>query len=191
MHKYVRNILNTYSQASNIELQAGREWYDRAELLARTLCPNDVCRGAGVIAALSPRQTWDMNKKGAEKIIRSVDFHHSGIIPRVAGTYSNIQKAWDIANGSDPVKVLSSGTRPERWLKVQRFYRNITGNHYLVTCDTWAATVALGEFPTMQIGGRIYLEIESSYQQAARWVGGISPRDLQAVCWVHIRGSAE
>ena len=134
MHKYVRNILKTYSSASNIELQAGREWYYRAELLARTLCPNNVCRGAGVIAALSPRQTWDMNKKGAEKIIRAVD-SFSSIIPTVAGTYSNIQKAWDIANGADPVKVLSSGTRPERWLKVQRFYRNITGNSYCVTVD--------------------------------------------------------
>jgi len=112
LHKYVRNILKTYSEASNIELQAGREWYDRAELLARTLCPNNVCRGAGVIATLSPRQTWDMNKKGAEKIIRAVD-NHSSIIPTVAGTYSNIQKAWDIAQGADPVKVLSSGTRPD------------------------------------------------------------------------------
>jgi hypothetical protein len=188
MHKYVRNILKTYSQASNIELQAGREWYDRAELLARTLCPNNVCRGAGVIAALSPRQTWDMNKKGAEKIIRSVDFHHSGIIPRVAGTYQNIQKAWDIANGADPVKVLGTSTRN---FKVFRFFRNITGNSYCVTVDQWAARVADPSCPTPYIRGLYYLEIEGCYQQAARWVGSISPRDLQAVCWVHIRGSAE
>jgi len=187
MHKYVSNILNTYSQASNIELQAGREWYDRAELLARTLCPNNVCRGAGVIAALSPRQTWDMNKKGAEKIIRAVD-NHSSIIPTVAGTYSNTQKAWDIAYGADPVKVIGTSTRN---FKVFRFFRNITGNSYCVTVDVHAAKVAYPECPTQYIRGLLYLEIETCYQEASRWIGTISPRDLQVVCWVHIRGSAE
>ena len=187
MKPFVRNIIKCYSSASSIELQAGREWYDRAELLARTLCPNNVNRGAGVIAALSPRQTWEMNKKGAAKIIRATD-RNGRVVPMVAGTYQNTQKAWDIATGADPVKVLGGSKRN---FKVFRFYKNITGNHYCVTIDLWASKAAYPDCPTPYIRGLLYLELEACYQEASRWIGGISPRDLQAVCWVHTRGSAE
>jgi hypothetical protein len=190
MKPFVRNIIKCYSSASKDELRAGREWYGRAESLARELCPKDVNRGAGVIAALSPRQTWETNVKGARLIIRAAD-NGSQIIPSVAGTYMNINKAWNIANGEDPMKTFTSGTRCNRWLKVQRFFKNITGNSYVCTIDVWAARAANPLCTAIAIGGRMYLEMEASYQEASRWIGGISPRDLQAVCWVHTRGSAE
>lgn len=186
MHEFTKNILACYRSSTSIELEAGREWYDRAELWARTISPTNVKRGAGVIAALSPRQTWDINKKGAAKILRAVDTF-SCIVPTVSGTYANVDKAWRIAQGEDPVKVLGGSKRN---FKVFRFFKNILGNSHDVTIDVWAARAAWPNCPTPYIRGRLYLELESCYQEAARWIG-ISPRDLQAVCWVHTRGSVE
>jgi hypothetical protein len=188
--KLVANILKVYSETTSTELQAGREWYDRAELLARTLCPLDVNKGAGVIAALSPRITWAENVKGATKLISAVN-SGSSIPPTVAGTYSNVAKAWRIANGEDVEMVLSNGQR-DRAYKVKRFYRNITGDHNCVTVDMWATKAAYPECEDgTTIRGNLYLRIEEAYQIAARIAGNISPRDLQAAVWVHIRGSAD
>jgi hypothetical protein len=187
MHRFTKNILDCYSASTCVELEAGREWYDRAELWARTICPLDVNRGAGVIAALSPRQTWSNNKIAAAKIVKAVD-NFSNIVPTVTGTYQNVDKALRIARGEDPVKILGGSKRN---FKVFRFFQNITGNNRVVTVDTWAARVAFPDCYTPYIRGRLYLELESCYQEAARWVDKISPRDLQAVCWIHIRGSFE
>jgi hypothetical protein len=184
---FTKNILNCYEEATVIEREDGRSWYNQAEEWARKICPTDVPRGAGVIAALSPRQTWDVNKKAAAKIVRAVD-DFSNIIPTVAGTYANIDKAWRIANGENPVTVLGQSKRN---FKVFRFFKNITGDTNVVTVDLWAARAAYPACPTPFIRGKLYLTLEACYQAAARRVGGISPRDLQAVCWIHTRGSAE
>jgi hypothetical protein len=178
----LHRILNTFKKATPELVAAGTQWYPDALAYAKGLDRNTE-RAVGVIAALSPRQHWETNKAGAAKILKAAQ-HSSTIVPTVAGTYRNIQKAWDIANGADPVMVLTP-TRPNRWLKVPRFYANILGNTELVTVDIWAARVAIDKAPDV-VAGSLYKRIEEMYQRAASVVG-LVPRDLQAICWLTIQ----
>jgi hypothetical protein len=179
----MKNILREFDNATAEDLSAGLNWYSEALVFARSL-DDDERKAAGVIAALSPRTAWDTNKDGAKKILSAAQ-RHSNIVPSVAGTYHNVRKAWMIAQGEDPVIVLIP-SRPNRYLKVCRFYANILGDTESVTVDGWAAKVALKDAPTV-VCGKQYLRIEKMYQKAAQVIGTITPRDLQAVCWVSIR----
>ena len=176
----VRNILKCYSEASQDEIQSGLDWYPNAAFFAEQL--GELRMSAGVIAALSPRQQWETNKKAAKKLINYAD--NFSFIPKVAGTYVNRMKAWRIAKGENPYNVLGLGKRN---FKVLRFFENILGIKDVVTIDSWSASVAIPNITTPYIRGRLYLEIEQDFKKAAKKIG-VSPRDLQAICWVKKRG---
>ncbi len=175
-------IIKTFARASEAEYNEGMRWYQSAHTFALSLCP-DIRKAAGVIAALSPRQQWEVNKKGAEKVFRAIS-NHSSIVPSVAGTYLNVEKAWRIANGEDPEVVLISSD-PKRYFKVRRFFSNIVGNQDVVTVDTWTAMAALDN-PPDSIRGICYLEIEKRFQKIAGRLK-LPPRELQAICWTVVR----
>lgn len=181
---YTQNILKKFDTCTSEDISKGKDWYPWATSYAKSISPSSPERGAGVIAVLSPRTPWEKNLEYAAKVIKAVD-SGSNIKPSIGGTYQNLEKAWSIAKGAEVVSVLTSGTRSERWLKVQRFYQNFIGNLDCVTVDVWAARVA---FPDCQeqIGGKLYLSLERSYQDAAKKVN-INPRDLQAVVWLKER----
>lgn len=179
-------ILKTFSKATEAEYIEGLGWYPAAFDFASSLCP-DVRKAAGVIAALSPRQRWETNKKGAKKVFRAIN-NHSNIMPRVGGTYDNAYKAWRIAQGADPEAVLQS-TNPRKYYKVRRFFENILGNQELVTIDFLTARAALDNAPDW-IGGKQYLEIEKRFQKVAGKLK-IPPRELQAICWLVERRNNE
>jgi len=181
---YTQNILNKFETCDSGDIQRGIDWYPSATEYARSISPSDLSRGAGVVAVLSPRTPWEKNLEYAAKVIKAVD-SGSSIKPSIGGTYLNLEKAWSIAKGAPVISVLTSGTRPERWLKVQRFFQNLIGNPDCVTVDVWAARVAHPEC-SEQIGGNLYLSIEKSYQATAKKVG-IKPRDLQAIVWLKER----
>jgi hypothetical protein len=182
----VDGILRTFERASDADYSEGINWYPTALAFARSL-DRDERKAAGVIAVLSPRQQWDTNKDGAAKIIKAAQ-RFSRVVPSVAGTYVNVEKAWRIANGENP-EIVVQGSRPNRWLKVQRFYQNILGDTECITVDVWAARVAVPNAPEVIAGG-LYRRIEEMYQKASVVLGSITPRDLQAVCWVTKRNEA-
>lgn len=103
--------------------------------------------------------------------------------PIVAGLPDNRQKAWRIAHGEDPNVVL-------RGPKVRAFFANITGDHDSVTVDVWAARAAEDTRIDNSPSGARYAAIARAYQLAAV-KRGVSPREMQAAVWVHIRGAAE
>ncbi len=180
------NILNCYWDTTLETRQAGLEWYPKAELISRELLPNPR-QAAGVIAALSPRQSWKINVAGSRAICRAAS-QGNRIVPRVAGMYANVNKAWRIANGEEPLDVFVKAKQVN--FKVLQFFRNISGDTEAVTVDQWAARVAFPEEEFYAVRGRRYLDIQHAYRLAAG-VLGIAPRDLQATCWIHVRGSAE
>lgn len=59
--QHVRNIMNTYRDAPAETIRQGRDWYPRAHDIAQKVGRGDARRGAGMIAALSPNQDWDLN----------------------------------------------------------------------------------------------------------------------------------
>lgn len=177
------NILNCYSKADSETIQSGLNWYPQALEFAKSI-HSDVVKAAGVIAALSPRQNWNVNKRAAAKLFQAIELGDD--FPLIPGTWANVYKAWDIANGKNPLEVLGQSNRN---FKVFRFFKNILGDLQGVTVDSWAAKVAVIDLTTPYIRGNMYLEIERDYQKAAKKIG-IAPRDLQAICWIQERGKA-
>jgi hypothetical protein len=171
-----RNILAVYADASDDERQAGREWYADAHTLARELDPDNVERAAGVIAALSPRLSWDLNARYARQAY--ADGRASG------GLKANTDKATRILAGEPPANVL--GGR-----KVTAFADNIArpGTSERVTIDRHAFDIARGRVTSdaeREILSRkgVYDVFCEAYRRVAHDLGDISPAQLQAVTWV-------
>lgn len=101
----------------------------------------------------------------------------------VAGLASNRNKAWDIANGGDIAQV----TGP----KVSSFYANLCGDLQRVTIDVWAARVAgVADSDMSHLDGNRYAHLERAYQVVAKDIG-FAPAELQAICWIVVRGKGE
>jgi hypothetical protein len=182
-----KRILRCWRHASAAELAEGLEWYGVAGASADSLAAGALisrAQAAGVIAALSPRCQWTQNIAAAAKL---VDAWTAGRPrPMVAGFNGNAAKAWAILECGpdvDPLDVLGGP-------KVRAFYANIMGDLDAVTVDVWAARAAEGKhFTDRAPAGKRYERIAASYRAAAAIVG-VSPRDMQAAVWIHVRASA-
>lgn len=189
----VGNVLTLFYAATDSERDEGLAWYQVAHDLAVGMsCINpalDVRRAAGIIAALSPQNTWTHNVSLAMRTARE------GKCPR--GTLArNCEKADRILAGEDPTDVLSGP-------KVTAFFHNIF-NHASddhVTIDRHAVHAAFGEVLSDKARGYA-LRVNKSYngydvtanvyRQAAREIravyaerfGNVSAAQVQAVVWV-------
>lgn len=174
-------ILSMYRSATPEQVLAGETWYEvartEAKRLAKLYSVSYRC-AAGVIAVLSPRQKWGQNKLDAAGILRAAT-SGSEIIPKCGAYGANVRKAWRIANGEQPAKVLGGP-------KVNAFYRNICGDYNGVTVDVWASRVA--EPYNHSFAGRQaqYDTIAEAYTSVALELGTF-PAFVQAVCWVTVR----
>ena len=167
----MNRILKAYRSATPDQYKQGMNWYNEANRFAASLDP-DIVKAAGVIAALSPKVRWETNKKAAKLMLSAA--RTNGRMPVVAGWGHNRRRAWRIALGEDPVAVLEE-SKPQ-FLKVRRFFDNILGVEDLVTVDTWTAKVAMKN-PPKSIIGKLYLDIESRFQKAAKTVG-LAPKHV-------------
>lgn len=166
---YTENILNVYRRATADDILMGMSWYGDAHMIAREA--GDPVKGAGVIAALSPRMPWHRNV-----ILARAAFQN----PLTGGGLKrSIAAANAIMGGVDPLDVLGGE-------KTRAFYHNIlhpfTSNE--VTVDTHAIKIA--GIDRDSVGKGLYREIANAYRAAAA-VAGMSPLDMQAVTWTTYR----
>lgn len=136
---------------------------------------------AGVVAALSPMQSWDTQLKFTERIvIGTLERIQSGRdpLPGVVGPgfLANKRKAVRILQGEHPGAVLSGN-------KVKAFWRNLQGDLQAVTIDRHAAEIA-GWDKTLTDGAYAYLV--TCYTQAAAHFN-LEPAEFQAVLWEYWR----
>jgi hypothetical protein len=172
---YTRNLRNWFLLASPEEIEQGTQWYDNARAEAHTLATahnTDTPTVAAMIAALSPRITWDETLKAAKELLR-----HKSRAKGIAGFRMNHTKALRILAGESPNDVLGGK-------KVTNFFRNILGDGDAITVDTWAARAA-GETRPLDRHNR-YERIANAYRSVAREIG-LEPRQFQAVIWLVIR----
>lgn len=183
---YIANITRAYGDVSLKDLRSGIAWYDRAKLTAQAIHPN-VLIGAGVLAALSPRTDWKHNKLYAERVCRAaLDYHE---YPPSCSTYSRLDKAWRITQLENPT--INDILGILRGPKTCRFFRNIVGDSQAVTIDVWTKRVATaGKDDSAPTPGHDYDSLEQAYQIAAKRLG-ITPCELQAALWCHVRGDSE
>lgn len=170
---YAENIVSVFEQATDYEYEEGMRWYNEAHDIALALSPNDVWRGAGVIAAFSPQQKWEQNLIFATRALES------GIA--TGHTTMMCGQAQRILNGEHPLDVLGG-------MKVRAFASAIATNGLsdIATIDRHAHDIAMGRVFTQKerkIGRVLFRTLSMHYQQAAMEIG-IATAQMQAITWV-------
>lgn len=170
---YSENIAACFARATADDNAAGMVWYNEAHNLALELSPNNVWRGAGVIAALSPLKTWNLNVRLARNAF------DTGI---VSGHISiHTAYAQRILDGEHPLDVM-------RGDKTRNFATAIAtnGKANIATIDRHAFDIAMNQVftdKTRKIGKRIYRDMAAAYSVAAN-EAGISVNQIQAITWI-------
>lgn len=181
---YISRIRAAYRRISDNDKRNGEHWYQGAFDYAQQIHP-DVIKGAGVIAALSPRTQWDVNKDIAKQVIDAYMLGETK--PPKLSTNDRLMKAWRILSleAASIQRIVDILHGP----KSTRFFLNIIGDANAVTVDTWANRIATNTEKPVRPGPH-YQAIESAYQSVARKVG-IAPRELQAILWCSIKRQTE
>lgn len=183
-----RNITKVFRSAYVGPDTEGMGWYHDAHAFAVELCPTDVSKAAGVLAALSPRVSWVYNKKLAVRAFEA---------GKATGHLTMCtSKADAILNGASPLTVLTSP-------KVGNFYRCILDpmDPNAVVVDRHAFDIYQGkvtpdtEKDVLKRKG-VYNTIAHSYVCASKILSReagtlLLPSTVQAVTWCAWRNRAD
>lgn len=179
----VDSILSVIDLATDGEYNQGMNWYVEAHLLAKELESNYSLpsRGAGVIAALSPRLRWDKNVAYARLAFALAGYDIDSVENYIPTLKNSRRKALAMVNGAHPDNVMGKG------LKTNAFYHNILHPYdsERVTVDKHAFDIANGirtGYSTV-ITDKNYRIVEAAYVEASNELG-IAPLQAQAIAWV-------
>jgi len=168
------NIRKVRSRVSCEQVREGAKWYLDAHALARAIGKGDVRKGAGIIAALSPRMRWERN------VTLAIDAGNGNVH---GGMSASLRKVQAILDGADPIDVLPMSA------KTGCFYMNILdpADPDTVTIDVWAHRVATGDITSAgPRSPRDYWECVAAYVIVAGEYGEPG-NHTQAGCWVYVR----
>lgn len=176
MTDYVMNILTRYLSATDDEYAKGMSWYDDAHALALSLTPNDVWKGAGIIAAFSPLTPWNRNVELARTLVESNGMMSGGTL------VNSIRAASLIYKGEHTLDVLKGD-------KTRAFASAIAdpSGCTIATIDRHAHDVAIGSYDfndsTRKIGKVVFRNMSNAYCEAADYAGMGAPQ-MQAITWL-------
>lgn len=176
MLRLTHNILNLTDKTTQVEWDEGLEWYR----LRNHEFPTPTA--AGVVAALSPNNSWKMNQKQARQALaeRSTEnIGHTSLCKR---------RAQAIMDGSSPYTILGGN-------KTRNFFRNIyePDRPGPVTVDRHAYAIALGidpkearsnppNYKKLYNKGQ-YRAVQGAFNTAGR-VLNITGAQIQAITWL-------
>lgn len=178
----VRNITRVFRTATPEEVQAGADWYADARRIAGVYAERygvTVEVAAGVIAALSPLNSWGNNLNLAARFLEAGGLD-AGYLK------ANLAKARAILAGAPILPTLSG-------LKVSNFYLSIvSGGQSGVCIDRHAYALAANdraasnEIPSLS--PKRYAEYVDAYTRAAKILSResgttITPAQVQSVTW--------
>jgi hypothetical protein len=170
-------VLRHYERADEPLRQIGRLWYPQAQTTCRSIGMDivPVETVARVMAILSPRCFWSTCVDWTRQIVGAA---LSGQPMPAVSTKANRAKAWAELHGERSV----SGP------KTTAFAEAILGNESAVVIDAWTLR-SVGLSPTAKVTPHRLRWITAAYAEAAAIVNE-TPRDLQAIVWCAVRGSA-
>jgi hypothetical protein len=155
------------------QVEQASKWYMDAERVAAQVARNldsTLEVGATVVSAFSPRELWTNN------VTKAISFSLGNNIP---GFKNNMVMANNaIAFGYDALK----------GLKTNAFARAIAGDEQAVVIDVWMLRAVGIEKKTPNQS--TYNELANAVKKVA-FDFGMTPRAMQALIWIMIRGSAE
>lgn len=187
------NLVRLYGQAVAADHIAGTEWYPRARAIVgewATYYGYTHDTVACVIAAISPRCSWERNLVIANDVL-------SERPPSIGALRANVDKAIALRNedtndayfgpdGEQPTSDAISTRMLRRFPggpKVNCFAHNLAGHDDVVTVDTHAVQAALNDpIAVYGIGWTPYREFARAYVTAASAVG-VPPATFQAILW--------
>lgn len=178
-----RNITRLFRTATMEQVVAGSDWYADAHRIADSFATKygvSVDVAAGIIAALSPLQSYGANINLAARFLAAGGLH-SGYLSVGLG------KARAILAGADIESTLKG-------LKIINFYRSIATAGAEGTCIdrhaySLAVNVRLFDESMPGLSPKRYAEVAERYARAARILSReygvtITPAQVQAVTWV-------
>ncbi len=182
--KIRKNLLDVYGAATHTDIRGGLDWYAEANQdCERVALQYGVTLEVvvGVVAAISPGLSWELNIKQAEQLVTA--YVNQDELPMV-GVYGkmNRDKAVRILGGTNPLEVL-----PKTAPKTRSFYQNILEPHAenTVTVDRHAKCAAYGAANSKNSIVRTYEYefLSEQYKRVARELGML-PHQFQAIVWV-------
>lgn len=175
----VRNITRLFRTATPEQVSQGAAWYAEAHGIAARWAERygvTVSVAAGVLAALSPNNSWVANVKLAERFLAA-----GGL---TSGYFrQGLTKASRILNGEDPLVVLNG-------LKITNFYLSIfTEGREGVCVDRHAYSLAANKRMTdgVHLTPKQYAEVRDAYVRAAAILNreghAVTVAQVQSVTW--------
>jgi hypothetical protein len=155
------------------QVEQASKWYVDAEKVAHEVARNlDVTleKGASVISAFSPRERWTTN------VAKAVAF---SLGQDVVGLSNNLK----MANNS-----ILLGYEALKGMKTNAFAKAIAGDEEAVVIDVWMLRAVGIEKRTPNQSQ--YNELVEAVKKTA-FDFGMTPRAMQALIWIVVRGSAE
>lgn len=186
--RMVTNIRDAFDKASSQERLEGMHWYLNAHVEANATATKyriPTAQAVGVVAALSPGNSWDRNMEHARLLINDFKAGLRGADLPLVGSYgrSNVVKSERILLGEDPRNVLGG-------LKVRAFYECLLNpwnpKDGAVCIDRHAKSVAFGYRvldKEASIKPKQYALIAAAYKAAANELQ-VAAHVVQAVTWV-------
>jgi hypothetical protein len=171
---YTKIYADIASRATFGQVEQASKWYLDAESVAREVARNlntTLEIGATVVSAFSPRERW------ARNVMNAVKFSLGEEMTGVLGNNTRMAE-----------KGLTMGFEALKGLKTNAFARAIAGNENAVVIDVWMLRALGIEKKTPS---------RSQYNEMATAVTivagmhGMTPRAMQALIWIVVRGSAE
>lgn len=170
---YVRRMEKHLANVTPSQWEQASRWYDQAQIAAYDVAnrANTTMEvGACIISAFSPRVSW------ARNIILAQLFAEGKDTPGLALSRDNA------------VRSLSEGFDALKGAKTNAFARAIAGDEDAVVIDSWMCKAAgIGrDYPSAVQ----YRHISEAVTILARR-NSVSPRTMQALIWIIVRGKSD
>jgi len=173
MTNYVEIYRELVKTATFGQVEQASKWYVDAERIAEQVARNldtTLEVGATVVSAFSPRERWSVN------VARAIQF---SLGEQVTCLKNNIV----MANNA-----LTMGFSALKGMKTNAFAKAIAGDEQAVVIDVWMLRAVGIEKKTPSQSG--YNELAEAVKKVA-FEFGMTPRAMQALIWIVIRGSAQ
>jgi len=191
------NIVKMYDKATKAEYWHGVDWYTDAYNMARDMESNTDYQIStesivGVIAALSPNNLWDKNKKDAKTVIDHTLKGNYDLDDIKVSTYNTQKdKAKKIINGSN----IETTLKPNKnsGMKTLNFFKCIMGDTNAVCVDGHAFHIASNRVNALDkvpsLNEKNYNIIANEYKLATEFINkkynlNLIPSQVQAITWV-------
>lgn len=179
----ISRLREEWANTTEVEFEVGFTWYDEAHAWCVRLAFKHGMtteQVACIAAVLSPRLPWHRAIDLTERLLDGEDISSLAL-------GRSVRKAEQVLAGLDPWTVVSGN-------KETAFAHNLTGDYKWTTIDTHSFGQVSGR--DYNGGGAHFLERVGVYRMYSECFevvareNGMEPAVLQAILWVHTRGSA-